>query len=113
MKLSEIRAPAPEEELEEPLPYPCSELADPPITAAEARAVDLGRDTTVCRWHRGQHTHLNVDGHVYFCPIWRMYWRYIKQPSGSLKRCTTRKLVYRQSAARLTLAVTADNCESN
>jgi hypothetical protein len=51
----------------------------------EARAVDLSIDTTVCRWHRGWHTHLNVDGTVYYCPIGQMYWRYAKQPSGFLK----------------------------
>jgi hypothetical protein len=85
VKLSELlRAPV-SEELEDPLPYPRSELAEPAITIAEARAVDLARDTTVCRWHRGQHTHLNVDGKVYFCPIGQMYWRYTRQPSGFLK----------------------------
>jgi hypothetical protein len=46
--------------------YPCSELAEPPITDEEAEAVDLGRDTTLCRLHRGQYTHLNLDGRVYF-----------------------------------------------
>jgi len=62
VKLSEVmRAPV-QDELEEPLPFPGSELAEPAITIAEAGAVDLSRDTTVCRWHRGQHTHLNTDG---------------------------------------------------
>ena len=84
MKASEWRATrAPSEESDEgALPYPCSELADPPITTDEARAVDLGRDTTVCRWHRGQHTHLNVDGKVYFCAIGDQLFRHTKQPSG-------------------------------
>lgn len=94
MKLSDIRAPAPDE-LEEPLPYPCSELAEPSITVAEARAVDLARDTTVCRWHRGQHTHLNTDGAVLYCPIGEMLWRYTKQPSEFL-----RPLNYRSSERR-------------
>jgi hypothetical protein len=85
VKLSEVmRAPV-QDELEEPLPFPRSELAEPAITIAEAGALDLSRDTTVCRWHRGQHTHLNTDGKVYFCPIGRMYWRYAQQPSGFLK----------------------------
>ncbi len=88
MKASEWKAtntPG-EESDQEVLPYPTfSALADPPITAEEARAVDLSGDTTVCRWHRGLHTHLNTDGKVYFCPIGRMYWRYAKQPSDFLK----------------------------
>jgi hypothetical protein len=84
MKLSDLNAGnAPS--ADETLPYPRSELADPPITAAEARAVDLGRDTTLCRWHRGQFTHLSVDGHVYFCPVGRQYFRYMKQLSDSLR----------------------------
>jgi hypothetical protein len=44
------------------LTYPRSSLAEPAITIAEALAVDLGRDTTICRWHRGQYTHLNTEG---------------------------------------------------
>ena len=62
-----------------------SSLADPPITLAEALAVDLAQATTLCRLHRGQHTHLNVDGRVYFCPIGRIYWRHTKRPSEFLK----------------------------
>jgi hypothetical protein len=60
-------------------------LADPPITLAEALAVDLGRDTTLCRLHRGQYTQLNVDGKVYFCAVGRMYWRYARLASRFLK----------------------------
>lgn len=85
MKLSELTAGTAPENAEESLPYPCSSLADPPITVAEARAVDLGRDTTVCRWHKGQLAHLNADGKVYFCPTGRMYWRHTKQLSDFLK----------------------------
>jgi len=48
---------------------------DPPITLAEAQAVDAD-DTTLCRLHRGQLTHLNEDGKDYFCPVGQMYWRY-------------------------------------
>jgi hypothetical protein len=65
--------------------YPCSTLAEPPITDAEAEAVDLGRDTTLCRLHRGQHTHLNFDQKVYFCPTGRMFWRYTRRPSEFLR----------------------------
>ena len=83
VKLSELQSGLREEP--EQSPYRCSELAEPAITLAEARAVDLARDTTVCRWHRGQQTHLNVDGKVYFCPIGGMYWRYTKQASEFLK----------------------------
>lgn len=79
MKLSDLNAGSAPNEGQESLPYPCSVLADPPITIAEARAVDLGRDTTPCRWHRGEFTHLNVEGKAYFCPIGRMYYRHSKQ----------------------------------
>jgi hypothetical protein len=65
--------------------YPRSTLAEPPITDAEAEAVDLARDTTLCRLHRGQFGHLNVDGRVYFCPVGRMFWRYTKRPSEFLR----------------------------
>jgi hypothetical protein len=86
MKLSELNAGrAPSESVEESLPYSRSELADPAITIAEARAVDLGRDTAVCRWHKGDFTHLNADGKVYFCPVGRQYWRYTKQLSAFLR----------------------------
>lgn len=86
MKLSDLIASGrPREGPEESLPYPRSELADPPITIAEARAVDLGRDTTFCRWHKGEFTHLNAEGAVYFCPAGRQYWRYTKQLSDFLR----------------------------
>ncbi len=86
MKLSDLTGTsAPSESAEESLSYPCSALADPPITIAEARAVDLSRDTTVCRWHKGEFTHLCVPGKVYFCSPGGMYWRYDKQPSGFLR----------------------------
>jgi hypothetical protein len=82
MKLSELTAGSvAKESAEDALPYPRSGLADPPITAAEARAVDLGRDTTVCRWHKGEFTHLCIDGKIYFCAVGRQYWRYKRQPS--------------------------------
>jgi hypothetical protein len=101
MKLSDLNAGSgPRESAEESLPYPCSELADPPITIAEARAVDMGRDTTLCRWHRGQFTHLNADGAVYFCPVGRQYWRYTKQPSDFLRPlldCLIGKGAFRRS----------------
>jgi hypothetical protein len=85
MKLSDLVAGAAPAEEKWTLPYPASSLADPPITLAEARAVDIGCDTTICRLHGGHYTHLNVDGHVYFCPTGRMYWRYSKQPSEFLR----------------------------
>jgi hypothetical protein len=65
--------------------YPRSTLADPPITDAEAEAVDLGRDTTLCRLHGGQFTHLNVDSGMYFCAKGGMLFRYTKRPSEFLK----------------------------
>jgi hypothetical protein len=81
MKLSELNAGnGPSED--ESLPYPRSGLADPPITIAEARAVDLGRDTTVCRWHKGEFTHLCIDGKVYFCALGGRFWRYTNAGAG-------------------------------
>jgi hypothetical protein len=86
MRLSDLRAGAAQpEESRWKLPYPASSLADPPIALAEALAVDLGRDTTLCRRHRGEFTHLNFNGKVYFCPVGRMYWRYTKRPSEFLR----------------------------
>jgi len=86
MKLSDLATgTAQAEESRWTLPYPASSLADPPITLAEALAVDLKCDTTVCRRHRGEYTYLNMDGKVYFCPIGRMYWRYSKMPSEFLR----------------------------
>jgi hypothetical protein len=86
MKLSDLAAgTAQAEESKWTLPYPASSLAEPTITLAEALAVDLGRDTTVCRWHNGSHMHLSVDGKVYFCARGRMYFRYTKQPSEFLR----------------------------
>jgi hypothetical protein len=85
MKLSELETELPSEGTRWTPPYPASSLADPPITLAEALAVDLAQDTTLCRLHRGQLTHLNEDGRVYFCPIGRMFWRHSKRPSEFLK----------------------------
>jgi hypothetical protein len=63
------------------LPYPRSE-ADPPISAAEARAAD----TAVCRWHNGLITHsrtaTDTYGRVYFCPVGRSYWRLTEREAG-------------------------------
>jgi hypothetical protein len=84
MKLSDLTGGAAQPE-ESEWPYPASSLADPPITLAEALAVDLGRDTTLCRRHRGQYTHLNVDGKVYFCAKGRTYFRHSKLPTEYLK----------------------------
>ena len=86
MKLSDLTGgTAQAEESRWTLPYPASSLADPPITLAEALAVDLDRDTTVCRWHNGTHTHLSVEGKVYWCARGRMYFRHTKQPSAFLR----------------------------
>lgn len=84
MKLSDVIGDLPVRE--EPAPrHSCSELADPPITPEEARTVDLARDTTVCRWHHGQHTHLNAEGRVYFCAIGKQLFRHSKLLSDFLK----------------------------
>src|SRR6516165_2960708 len=50
MKFSELNAgTAQAEESRWALPYPASSLADPPITLAEALAVDPAQETTLCR----------------------------------------------------------------
>ena len=73
MKLSELMGAPARDELEEPLPYPCSELADPPITRAEA----LAADTANCRLHGGFTPHLgDHEGKVFLCGAGHMYWRY-------------------------------------
>lgn len=70
--------------------YPCSSNAEPPITNEEAEGVDLGRDTTICRLHRGRLTHLNEDGKVYFCAKGGMLFRYTKRPSEFMRPLTYR-----------------------
>jgi hypothetical protein len=86
MKLSGLNTGyAPSDGSEQPLLYARSELADPPITIAEARAVDLGGDTTVCRWHKGELAQLNIEGRVYFCAVGRQYFRHSKQLSDFLR----------------------------
>jgi hypothetical protein len=78
MKLSELTANSPVQQPEPPLPHPASSLADPPISLAEAQAAK----TAICRWHRSQYGHLNVEGRVYFCPIGGQLWRHSKQQGG-------------------------------
>jgi len=74
MKLSEFNA-APRE-AEDVLPYPRSELADPPITVDEARAAA----TTKCRLHQlPDEPQSYVEGRVYFCGIGRQYFRSSKR----------------------------------
>lgn len=64
-------------------PFEASSLAEPPITIEEVReARQRGDHETVCRCHKGQFTHLNTDGAVYFCTIGRQWWRYSRQLSG-------------------------------
>jgi hypothetical protein len=67
------------------LPHPASTLAEPQITAEEARAAT----ETICRWHEGliasSPTSSDTEGKVFFCPIGRMYWRYTKQLSWFLR----------------------------
>jgi hypothetical protein len=84
MKLSDLAIETPQPE-ESEWPYLASSLAEPPITLAEAQAVDLGRDSTVCRWHGGRFSHLSIEGHVYYCPVGRMLFRHSKLPSEALK----------------------------
>lgn len=62
-----------------PLPYPRSDIAEPPITESEARAAD----TSICRNHKGLVSQTGErEGIVLFCPVGREYWRYTKRQSG-------------------------------
>jgi hypothetical protein len=61
------------------LPHPRSSLADPPISAKEARAAP----TTNCPRHRGliaaQPAQGDTEGRVYLCGEGRQYWRYTRK----------------------------------
>lgn len=79
MKLSDLKSSLEPRE-EWTLPYPRSSLADPPISAEEARTATH----TNCIWHKGliagSPNQDDTEGRVYFCPIGRMYWRYTRKP---------------------------------
>jgi hypothetical protein len=80
MKPSELRTQttAPKA-VEEKLPYPRSDLAEPVITVHEARAAT----EAICRYHKGLICQTgDKDGSVFLCPIGRQYWRYTKQTGG-------------------------------
>lgn len=82
MKPSEWKQTKGPAEPVEPLPYPRSDIADPPIAEAEARAAQ----DSICRHHKGLICQTgDVEGTVFFCPIGREYWRYTKQTSGMFK----------------------------
>jgi hypothetical protein len=87
MKLSDLGAAQPEESEG---PYPASSLAVPPITLAEALTVDPARDTTLCRLHGGQFTHLNADGKVYGCAKGAMSFSHTKLPNEFSSPCDIR-----------------------
>jgi hypothetical protein len=84
MKPSEFLAVSVPQTLDNALPYQRSEIADPAISVAEARAAD----TAVCCWHNGRiktdPVQTDVEGRVYFCPIGLQYWRYSKERKGFL-----------------------------
>lgn len=64
------------------LPHPRSSIAEPPISADEARAAD----TAICRYHKGLITQVgDRDGAVFFCPMGQEYWRYTKHVNGMFK----------------------------
>jgi hypothetical protein len=73
---------APRDDSAESLPYPRSDIADPPITVDEAWIAE----TSTCRWHNGRiktdPLETDVDGKVFFCPIGRQYWRYTKKDNA-------------------------------
>jgi hypothetical protein len=58
-----------------------SDLANPPITNAEAQAAERSGEKATCCWHGGRinagATPGDADGKVFFCPNGRMYWRYV------------------------------------
>lgn len=80
MKLSDLKK-IPSAPLEWALPHIRSNLADPPITEAEAR----NAEHAVCRHHGGlitwQHTP-SEDGRVFYCPQGASYWRFSKKRDG-------------------------------
>jgi hypothetical protein len=84
MKPSELAA-GPGEVSESTLPYPRSDLADPPITEEEARTA---KDSN-CPRHGGlilaSPLPEDRDGTVFFCGVGRQYWRYTKQASGFMR----------------------------
>lgn len=81
MKLSEVAGDtASQEDSAEPLPYPTSSLADPPITVEEARAAK----DSICPFHNGLVRESgDVEGRVFWCPVGRTYWRYTKHPANA------------------------------
>jgi hypothetical protein len=83
MKLSELTGGGSmREECDWTLPYPRSDLAEPPITIEEARAAE----TANCRRHRGliatSPLPSDVHGRVYFCGSGRQYWRHDSHSGG-------------------------------
>ncbi len=54
-----------------------SELARPPVTAAEAERADHA----ICRIHGGHVTEPWAhEGRVFYCPLGREFWRYTRTP---------------------------------
>ena len=84
MKPSEMKSKGAAEPHPE-LPFPRSEIADPPITFDEARAAA----ETVCRYHKGIIGQPggagDANGTVFLCPVGRQYWRYIKESGGMFR----------------------------
>jgi hypothetical protein len=76
VKLSDLQDIAREEWS---LPYPRSSLADPPISAKEARSAT----TANCPRHRGliaaQPSEGDVEGRAYLCGVGNQYWRYTRK----------------------------------
>jgi len=86
MKPSELNAGASSTiDTGDKLPYARSELAEPPISIAEAKAAT----ETVCRYHKGivgqPGGAKDAEGTVFLCPVGRQYWRYTKQAGGMFK----------------------------
>lgn len=81
MRLSELQQSDAPKADEWKLPHPRSELADPPITAEEARSAEHW----ICPYHNGliASTHTEDEyGRAFYCPVGGMYWRFTKQQSG-------------------------------
>lgn len=83
MKLSDVQGITREEWT---FAHPRSSLADPPITAQEARSAA----TANCPRHHGliatQPTQADTEGRVYLCGVGNQYWRYSRKSKvGALK----------------------------
>ena len=93
MKPSDMKAGASSTiNTDDKLPFARSELAEPPISIAEAKAAR----ETVCRYHKGivgqPGGAKDAEGTVFLCPVGRQYWRYTKQTGGMFSPLNYRRM---------------------